>query len=104
MSAGGSGAIGPVSVRYAAQIRELLHAQAVQRMAADQEAARARAEADRTARMEAAAKAEEARASLHARIEPPPPPASPTTAAPPDPAPAKAETRPTTGALIDIQA
>lgn len=40
MSASGSGAIGPVSVRYAAQIRELLFAQAMQRMAADQEAAR----------------------------------------------------------------
>ena len=45
MSAGGAGAIGPVSVRYAAQIRELLFAQALQRMAADQEAARAREKA-----------------------------------------------------------
>ena len=57
MSAGATGAIGPVSVRYAAQIRELLYAQAVQRMAAEQEAARANAEAERTARVEAVAKA-----------------------------------------------
>ena len=40
MSAGSTSGIGPVSVRYAAQIRELLYAQAVQRMAAEQEAAR----------------------------------------------------------------
>ena len=52
MSAAGSGAIGPVSVRYAAQIRELLHAQALQRMAAAAEAARASAEAERAARAE----------------------------------------------------
>jgi len=45
MSAGGAGAIGPVSVRYAAQIRELLFAQALQRMAADQDIARAREKA-----------------------------------------------------------
>jgi len=51
MSAIATGAIGPVSVRYAAQIRELLFAQALQRMAADQQAARAasgRAEAEQT--------------------------------------------------------
>lgn len=41
MSDGSTGAVGPVSVRYAAQIRELLYAQAVQRMVADEEAARA---------------------------------------------------------------
>lgn len=41
MSAGATGAVGPVSVRYAAQIRELLFAQALRRMAAEQEAARA---------------------------------------------------------------
>ena len=40
MSADATAAIGPVSVRYAAQIRELLYAQALQRMAADREAAR----------------------------------------------------------------
>ena len=47
MSADATAAIGPVSVRYAAQIRELLYAQALQRMAADQEAARASAQAER---------------------------------------------------------
>lgn len=60
MSAEGPGAIGPVSVRYAAQIRELLHAQALQRSAAAEQAARASAEAERAARIEAAAKSEEA--------------------------------------------
>ena len=35
MSAVGTGAIGPVSVRYAAQIRQLLFAQAIQRIAAE---------------------------------------------------------------------
>ena len=100
MSAGGSGAIGPVSVRYAAQIRELLHAQAVQRMAADQEAARARTEAERAARVEAAAKTEEAHQPLRAKVEAP------------TPAPAKApetpaDFKPTTtepAQLVDIQA
>lgn len=52
MSADATTASGPVSVRYAAQIRELLYAQALQRMAADQEAARASAEAERSARAE----------------------------------------------------
>ncbi len=69
MSAGGAGAIGPVSVRYAAQIRELLFGQAMQRMAAEQEAARAQADADRTARAEAATKAEQVSQPLHARID-----------------------------------
>jgi hypothetical protein len=40
MSAGLSG-VGPISVRYAVQIRELLHAQSIKRIAAEQEAARA---------------------------------------------------------------
>ena len=52
MSADATAAIGPVSVRYAAQIRELLYAQALQRMAADREAARASAQAERHARAE----------------------------------------------------
>lgn len=52
MSAGLSG-IGPLSVRYAHQIKELLNAQAVRRMAAEQESARASAEAERARRVEA---------------------------------------------------
>jgi hypothetical protein len=60
MSADSVGGVGPVSVRYAAQIRELLYAQAVHRMAADQEAARATAQAERAARVEAIAKPEAA--------------------------------------------
>ncbi|MEQ1610685.1 MAG: hypothetical protein ABL956_17235 [Hyphomonadaceae bacterium] len=59
MSTAATGAIGPISVRYATQIRELLQAQAVQRMAADEEAARAAAQAERDARADAASKAEE---------------------------------------------
>lgn len=89
MSAGGAGAIGPVSVRYAAQIRELLFAQAMQRMAADQEAARAQAEADRASRVEPAADAKPVRKVEPAKTETrasapdatseaaPPPPAEP---------------------------
>ena len=58
MSAVGTGAIGPVSVRYAAQIRQLLFAQAIQRIAADQEAARAQSNADRAAHVEPARKSD----------------------------------------------
>ena len=68
MSADATGAIGPVSVRYAAQIRELLYAQAMQRMVADQEAARASEAAERVARAEPKAKDPE----LHVKVEPPP--------------------------------
>lgn len=104
MPADGSGAIGPVSARYAAQIRELLYAQAMQRMAADQEAARARADSDRLAQAEAAAKAEEARQPLRARVEglEPSPYAAPIKL--PD-APAEAKPSPAgTPHLVDIQA
>ena len=52
MSAGLAG-IGPVSVRYAMQIKQLLDVQAIKRMAAEQEAARADAAAERAARVEA---------------------------------------------------
>ena len=52
MSAGLSG-VGPISVRYAVQIRELIQSQSAKRMAAEQEAARA----DQAARAEAARKA-----------------------------------------------
>ena len=71
MSAALSG-IGPVSVRYAAQIRELLYAQAVKRMAADAEAARAEAEAERAARLEAIAKSHqpEEPVKVDVKIEP----------------------------------
>lgn len=65
MSADATGAIGPVSVRYAAQIRELLYAQAMQRMVADEEAARASEAAERAERAEPKAKDPE----LHAKID-----------------------------------
>jgi CRISPR/Cas system type I-B associated protein Csh2 (Cas7 group RAMP superfamily) len=52
MSAGLS-AIGPVSVRYAMQIKDLLDTQAIKRMAAAEEAARAADAAERAARVEA---------------------------------------------------
>jgi hypothetical protein len=71
MPADGSGAIGPVSVRYAAQIRELLYAQAVQRMAADHEAARAKTKSERAEKDEAAAKSDHIRQPLAARVEAP---------------------------------
>lgn len=96
MSADATTAIGPISVRYAAQIRELLFAQAMQRLAADQEAARASQAAERAARAEPAPKPapEPARAKVEFT------PAAKT----PD---AKSETPPATTApaqLIDIQA
>jgi hypothetical protein len=103
MSAGGAGAIGPVSVRYAAQIRELLHAQAMQRMAADHEAARVRTEAERTARVEAARKAEDTGKPLQAKVEAP----EPATLAAVKLADTPATPKPATGAtphLVDIQA
>ena len=91
MSASGSGAIGPVSVRYAAQIRELLFAQAMQRMAADQEAARA----------ESAARAEPPRGSTEAK-------AAPAEAGQTEPADAPAVFRPAASVerphLVDVQA
>jgi len=53
MSAFLAGGVEGVSARYAAQIRELLYAQAIRRMAADEEAARAEAAAaERSARIE----------------------------------------------------
>jgi hypothetical protein len=53
MSAVLAGGIEGVSARYAAQIRELLHVQAMKRLAAEQEAARRAAEAEEAARLEA---------------------------------------------------
>lgn len=100
MSAGATGAIGPVSVRYAAQIRELLHVQAVQRMAADQEAARVTAEADRVASAEASAKAAKDAEPLRAKVEAPEPTPLPEPVKAPE---AKPET-PAPTHLVDIQA
>ena len=99
MSAGSSASIGPVSVRYAAQIRELLQAQAVQRMVADQEAERAAAEAERAARVEAAARPSETK-PLHVKVEVPEPKPLPAPVKLPE---APAET-PAPGQLVDIQA
>jgi hypothetical protein len=98
MAADGSGAIGPVSARYAAQIRELLFAQAMQRMAADQEAARAQSQAERAARVEPDTKAGESRHPLPVGTTPEPAKASEATAEP-------KQVVPTAPAqLIDIQA
>jgi hypothetical protein len=93
MSAGGAGAIGPVSVRYAAQIRELLFAQALQRMAADQEAARAREQA--------AAKPEPEHAPLQSKDVTPEPSLARSNSDPHQPAPLPT---PETPRLLDIQA
>lgn len=90
MSADATSAIGPVSVRYAAQIRELLYAQAMQRMAADQEAARASAQAERTARAEAERQPDPE--PIKAKIDAPQPvktPAPQSETAPPAVAPAQ---------------
>lgn len=105
MSADATGAIGPVSVRYAAQIRELLYAQAVQRMAADQEAARANADAERAARAEPKVKEPE----LNAKVDPlPAMQRSEAVKAPVDtPAPKSAPSKPadtTPGQYVNIQA
>lgn len=102
MSGGSSASIGPVSVRYAAQIRELLQAQAVQRMVADQEAARAAADAERTARVEAAAQAKEAR-PLDVKVEAPEPKPLPAPVQLPE-ATAEAAKPTLAGQLVDIQA
>ena len=104
MSADATGAIGPVSVRYAAQIRELLYAQAVQRMAADQEAARANAEAERAARAEPKAKDPELNAKVEAlqstqRTEAVKPPVET-----PPPVADKAKPDTTPGQYVNIQA
>ncbi len=96
MSTSSTGAIGPVSVRYAAQIRNLLYTQAVQRMAADQEAARARTEAERSARIEPAEKAAE---PLDAKVDGTEP-AAPVAAA----TSATADAPASTGQFLDIQA
>lgn len=95
MSTSSTGAVGPVSVRYAAQIRHLLYTQAVHRMAADQEAARARTEAERSARTESTDKPGE---PLDVKVTKPDPAAD--TAAPQAPADKPAPT----GHLLDIQA
>lgn len=95
------GGIGPVSVRYAAQIRELLFAQAVQRLVAEEQAARATARAEETARREAVRTTrvddvEPVRVDIESDLPAPnAAEASPASAAPASPAPAQ---------IVDIQA
>ncbi len=96
MSDGSTGAVGPVSVRYAAQIRDLLYAKAVQRMVADEQAARAQSEAERAARVEPVEKPTE---PLDVKVDKSEPVAY--VAAKPAPADKPAVT---TGQLVDIQA
>jgi hypothetical protein len=105
MSADATGAVGPVSVRYAAQIRELLYAQAMQRMAADQEAARANADAERAARTEPKAKEIELDAKIdqiHTTQRPETLKPAVETAAPVADKPKTVDTR--LGQYVDIQA
>jgi hypothetical protein len=116
MSAGLSG-VGPVSVRYAVQIRELLQSQSAKRAAAEQEAARAdaaaRAEAARKAAVDAlrsslkldAPKTEAVKVDvkIDARIEPAPVESEAPHSAPAKPAPiATADVA--SGQLVDIEA
>jgi len=90
------GGVGPVSVRYAAQIKQLLFSQALQRLVAEQEAARDSAEADKAARVEEPVKADaETKA---AKTASPPAPIRAET-----PAAAPAETPPP-ATFVDIQA
>jgi hypothetical protein len=69
-----SGGIEGVSARYAAQIRELLHVQAMKRLAAEQEAVRREIEAQEAARLEAlrahAAAVAEAKEPVKVDVEP----------------------------------
>jgi hypothetical protein len=99
MSAG-LGGIGPVSVRYALQIRELLNVQAIKRMVAEQEAARADAGADRAARIEAIRTQNEVLAEEPVKVDV-------KTDAPAlagQPAPEAKDPVPTTGQLVDVHA
>ncbi|RYZ06209.1 MAG: hypothetical protein EON61_14000 [Alphaproteobacteria bacterium] len=103
MSADANGAIGPVSVRYAAQIRELLYAQAMQRMVADQEAARASEAAERAARTEPKTKDPE----LNAKVDPLPATTRPEPVKAPPAKPVTDTAKPdhvAPGQLVDIQA
>ena len=108
MSAGLSG-VGPISVRYAVQIRELLQSQSIKRMAAEQESARAD-EASRTAAARRAA-VDALRSSLNldepkpvvkldARVEPAPAPAD----APAAKSASIATADVASGRLVDIEA
>ncbi len=96
MSAAAPGAVGPVSVRYAAQIRELLFAQAMQRMAAEQEAVRASDAAERAASADAAKTKPDA---LNARLDAATAPEASAPVRPPEP-----KSEPVPGQLVDIQA
>ena len=96
MSDGSTGAVGPVSVRYAAQIRDLLYAKAVQRMVADEQAARAQSEAERAARVEPVEKPAE---PLDVKVDKSEPVAYVAARQAPADKPAV-----TTGQLVDIQA
>jgi hypothetical protein len=86
------GGVGPVSVRYAAQIKQLLFSQAEQRLVAEQKAARAPPEIDKAARVEEPVKTDaETKAAKTA------PPAAPVSVEPP------AETPPP-ATFVNIQA
>ncbi len=99
MSAG-LGGIGPVSVRYALQIRELLNVQAIKRMVAEQEAARVDAEAGRAERIEAIRARNEVFAEEPVKVD-----VKSDISAPADkPAPEAKEPAPTSGQLVDVHA
>lgn len=90
------GGIGPVSVRYAAQIKDLLQTQAIDRMVAEQEAARLAAEAEKAARVEPV----EDTASVKVDVETPEKQAAPV----PLFRPAPESTEHPVAQLIDLQA
>lgn len=85
-----------MSVRYAAQIKDLLQTQAMDRMVAEQEAARLAAEADKAARVEPVEDA----ASVKVDIETPAQKAAPAPLFKLAPEPAEQ----VTATLVDLQA
>lgn len=87
------GSIGPVSVRYAAQIRELLQSHAHERLVAEQEAARTAAQADKAERLKPLSKP--AKAALETK---PPTVANPASAEAPEQSAATAPAQ-----IVDIQ-
>ena len=87
------GDIGPLSVRYAAQIRALLQSQALERVVAEQEAARNAAHAQQAERIKPVRQAEKVDVDVKPPVEAKPAPAQAS-----DQAPAQ-----TTAQILDIQ-
>lgn len=70
MGAVAANGIAGIAARYAAQIDELLYVRAIERMAAEQEAARTAAAAERVARIEAAKATKTVEEPVKVEVEP----------------------------------